>query len=309
MLRGVLVDDDAERSPAVAAAYDHCDALTRRAASNFAWALPAPARRAPARALGRLRLLPRRRRHRRRARGRRRTPPRLLARWREELDAAYAGRPRHPIGVALADAVQRFADRRASTSTRSIAASRWTSTRDRYETWEDDLARYCYRVAGAVGLICIEIFGYRTRRRASTRSNLGLAFQLTNILRDVAEDARARPHLPAARRPRAASAAPRRTCSPGRCTEAFREVMAFECARAGEHYGRARFLLAEEDRADARAGRGDAAHLRAAPPPHHRSVATTSSARACALTRPEKAGLAVAAWVRPHLRFLYRLAG
>ena len=92
----------------LAGAYDHCEAVTRRASSNFYWGF---------------RLLPH---DRRRALcavyafcrsaddmadepGESGDPRRLLARWREELDAVYAGRPRHPIGVALADTVERFA--------------------------------------------------------------------------------------------------------------------------------------------------------------------------------------------------------
>ena len=92
----------------------------------------------------------------------------------------------------------------------------------------------------------------------------------------------------------------------GHCTEAFRELMAFECARAGELYGRARFLLAEEDRQSL------------APAEAMRLIYEQLLRRLMfrrydvfgpkvRLTPPEKAGLAVAAWVRPHLSFLYRL--
>jgi phytoene/squalene synthetase len=84
--------------------------------------------------------------------------------------------------------------------------------------------------------------------------------------------------------------------------------MAFECARAGEHYGRARFLLAEEDRqslAPAEAMRLIYEQLLRRIMFRHYDVFGAK----VRLTRPEKAGLAVAAWVRPHLRFLYRLAG
>jgi len=94
----------------------------------------------------------------------------------------------------------------------------------------------------------------------------------------------------------------------GHCTEAFRQVMAFECARAGEHYGRARFLLAEEDRQSL------------APAEAMRLIYEQLLRRIMfrqydvfgpkiRLTRPEKAGLAVAAWVRPRLSFYYWLAG
>src|SRR5436309_9830520 len=135
---------------ALSAAYDHCEALTRRASSNFYWGF---------------RLLPR---DRRRALcavyafcraaddiadepGAERDRERLLARWRAELEAVYAGRPGHPIGGALADTAERFAIPREHFEA-VIAGVEMDLRRDRYETWEDDLAAYCCRVAGAVGL-------------------------------------------------------------------------------------------------------------------------------------------------------------
>lgn len=292
-------------TPAVAAAYDHCEALTRRAASNFAWAfrlLSAERRRALSavyafcRAADDLADEP----------GQAADVPALLARWREELAAVYAGRARHPIGIALEDAVRRFAIPREHFEA-VVAGVEMDTTRDRYETWEHDLAVYCYRVAGAVGLICIEIFGYRNPSAREYAVELGLAFQLTNILRDVAEDAaRGRIYIPRADLRRFGCA--EEDLLAGRASDAFREVMAFECARAGEHYGRARFLLAEEDRASL------------APAEAMRLIYEQLLRRITyrrwdvfgprvVLTRPEKAGLAVAAWMRPHLSFLYRLAG
>jgi phytoene synthase len=289
----------------LARAYDHCEALTRRAGSNFAWAfrlLPAERRRGLAavyafcRAADDLADGP----------GAAADAGRLLARWRGELAAVYAGRPRHPIGVALADAVGRFAIAREHFEA-VIAGVEMDLVRHRYETWEDDLREYCYRVAGAVGLICIEVFGYQHPSARSYAVNLGLAFQLTNILRDVGEDARrGRIYLPSADLRRFG-------CSEddvlaGRMSEPLREVMAFECARAGEHYGRARFLLAEEDRQPLAAA--EAMRL------IYEQLLRRIMLRGydvfgprITLTRPEKAGLAMAAWVRPHLRFLYRLAG
>jgi 15-cis-phytoene synthase len=179
--------------------------------------------------------------------------------------------------------------------------------RDRYETWEDDLEEYCYRVAGAVGLICIQVFGYQNLSARQYAVELGLAFQLTNILRDVAEDAqRGRIYLPRADLRRFGCR--EEDVLVGHCTDAFRQVMAFECARAGEHYGRARFLLAEEDRqslAPAEAMRLIYEQLLRRIMFRHYDVFGPK----VRLTRPEKAGLAVAAWVRPHLSFLYWLAG
>ena len=291
-------------TPDATAAYAHCEHLTRQAASNFAWAfrlLPHDRRRALSAVYAFCRaaddivdepVMPR-------------DPAHLLARWRTELEAAYAGRPHHPIGVALADAIERFALPRAHFEA-VIAGVEMDLKRDRYETWEE-LAEYCYRVAAAVGLICIEIFGYENPSARQYAVHLGLAFQLTNILRDVGEDGRrGRIYLPRVDLRR--FDCPEEDLLTGHMTEPLRQVMAFECARAGEHYGRARFLLAEEDRQSLAAA--EAMRLI-----YEQLLRRIMFRRydvfgpKVRLTRPEKAGLAVAAWVRPHLRFLYRLAG
>ncbi|HYV57250.1 MAG TPA: presqualene diphosphate synthase HpnD [Candidatus Nitrosopolaris sp.] len=291
-------------TPRATAAYAHCEHLTRQAASNFAWAfrlLPHDRRRALSAVYAFCRAAddivdeP----------GMRRDPAHLLARWRTELEAAYAGRPHHPIGVALADAIERFALPRVHFEA-VIAGVEMDLQRDRYETWEE-LSEYCYRVAAAVGLICIEIFGYQNPSARQYAVHLGLAFQLTNILRDVGEDGRrGRIYLPRVDLRR--FDCPEEDLLTGHMTEPLRQVMAFECARAGEHYGRARFLLAEEDRQSLAAA--EAMRLI-----YEQLLRRIMFRRydvfgpKVRLTRPEKAGLAVAAWVRPHLRFLYRLAG
>jgi phytoene synthase len=119
-------------------------------------------------------------------------------------------------------------------------------TRRRYATF-DELYQYCYRVASTVGLLCIEIFGYQ---RPSTRDyavDLGIAFQLTNILRDVLEDARrGRIYLPL-------EDLHRFDCTEaelltGRYSPRVAALMAFECGRARAYYLRARGALAPEDR-------------------------------------------------------------
>ena len=294
----------AELSPAVAAAYEHCEELTRRAASNFAWAfrlLTAERRRALSavyafcRSADDLADEP----------GDVSDVPRLLARWRQELGAAYDCRPTHPIGVALADAVQRFAIPREHFEA-VVAGVEMDTTRARYEKWEDDLALYCYRVAGAVGLICIEIFGYRNASAHEYAVELGLAFQLTNILRDVAEDAaRGRIYLP--REDFARFGCREEDVLAGRYTEPFRLLMQHECSRAGEYYGRARFSLAEEDRPSLAAA--EAMRLI-----YEQLLRRVMFRRydvfgpKVRLTSAEKAALAIAAWARPHLSFLYRIA-
>jgi phytoene synthase len=290
--------------PTVEAAYEHCENVTRRAASNFYWGfrlLPTDRRRgltavyAFCRAADDIADEP----------GVRTDPARLIARWRDELHAAYAGTPRHPIGIALADAVARFGVPREHFDA-VVDGVEMDLQRTRYARWDGDLAEYCYRVASAVGLIAIEIFGYENPSARDYAVNLGLAFQLTNILRDVAEDAaRGRIYLPLEDFARFGCAED--DVLAGRCTDAFRRLMAFECARAGEYYGRARFSLAEEDRPSLAAA--EAMRLI-----YEQLLRRVMFRRydvfgpRVQLTRAEKAALAIAAWARPHLSFFYRIA-
>jgi len=109
--------------------------------------------------------------------------------------------------------------------------------RTRYETF-DELVEYCRRVASAVGVMCVEIFGCRGPEAREYALHLGLALQVTNIIRDVREDlSRGRVYLPQAdlRRFGCTEAA----LAEGRVTEPVRRLLAFECARAREHYARA----------------------------------------------------------------------
>lgn len=109
--------------------------------------------------------------------------------------------------------------------------------RTRYETF-DELVEYCRRVASAVGVMCVEIFGCRGPEARDYALHLGLALQITNIIRDVKEDlSRGRVYLPQAdlRRFGCTEAA----LAAGRVTDPVRRLLAFECARAREHYARA----------------------------------------------------------------------
>ncbi len=111
-----------------------------------------------------------------------------LAWWREDIARLYAGKAQHPVARALADVVQPF----------SITADQLLTVIDgmamdldynRYPDYET-LKLYCHRVAGIVGLMSARIFGYSDPRTLDYAAELGLAFQLTNIIRDVGEDAR-----------------------------------------------------------------------------------------------------------------------
>jgi phytoene synthase len=121
---------------------------------------------------------------------------RELARWRRELAAAFGdGAPATPQGTALQPIVTQFRLPRAPFDALIEGVEMDLGSR-RYETFAD-LYEYCIRVASAVGLICLEIFGYEDPRSRQYATDLGVALQLTNILRDVSADlARGRLYIP-----------------------------------------------------------------------------------------------------------------
>lgn len=113
----------------------------------------------------------------------------LLARWRELLDAAFRGEATHPVGVALGDAARRFPLEKAwlRDLLDGVAQDLRGDPMERFE----DLERYCYCVASTVGLLVVAVRGLRGPEVASYATHMGVAVQLTNILRDVGEDAAA----------------------------------------------------------------------------------------------------------------------
>ena len=116
----------------------------------------------------------------------------------------------------------------------------------RYETF-DDLFEYCRRVASAVGMICIRIFGCRNAGAREYALNLGVALQLTNILRDVKTDLeRGRVYLPL--EDLAGAGCTVEDLAAGVVTEPVRRLIAFECRRARDFYQRAKAALPPEDR-------------------------------------------------------------
>ena len=111
----------------------------------------------------------------------------------------------------------------------------------RFETF-DELYRYCYQVASVVGLTIIHIFGFDTRSALPLAEKCGVAFQLTNILRDIREDAeRGRIYLPAEDLRR--FGVTEDDLRAGRRSDAFLELMRFEAARARAYYDESRPLL------------------------------------------------------------------
>ena len=167
-----------------------------------------------------------------------------LERWRDELARVYDGVPTHPAAERLQEAVRTFPIPRA-TLLEIIAGVEMDLEQSSYETF-DDLYPYCYRVASAVGLCCIEIFGYSDPAAREYAVNLGVALQLTNILRDVQADARAgRVYLPQEdlRRFRVTGD----DLASGRYTPAFVELMQWQAARAHRYYDQAWACLPPAD--------------------------------------------------------------
>jgi phytoene synthase len=168
--------------------------------------------------------------------------------WRDELGRAFAERPGAPqtaIGRRLAEAAQAFPIH-AGDLAEVLDGVAMDLEQLRYPTWEE-LRLYCRRVASAVGLVCVEIFGHSTDKTRRYARELGVAMQLTNILRDVRVDARlGRIYLPL--EDLARFEVSEEDILGGRCTPAVRDLMHFEIARAGQLYGAARQLLDEHDR-------------------------------------------------------------
>ena len=225
-------------------AYRYCADVTRRSGSSFSaafWMLPKPKRRAlhaiyafcrfaddiaddPA------------------IRGDRAA---LLERWREELDAAYRGKAEHPIGIALGDVVHRF--RLPEEVFEDLLAGIAFDLRGEPVESFDDLREYCYRVASTVGILLVHVMGYRNPRALEYAEVMGIAVQLTNVLRDVGDDAGSgRIYLP--RQELARFGVEAESLGSGPMTDELRLLLGYFAERARIFYERAEALLPDEDR-------------------------------------------------------------
>jgi len=166
--------------------------------------------------------------------------------WRAELARCYdGGAPQTPQGRALQPIVTAFGLPRQPFDD-VIDGVAMDLDRTRYQTF-DDLFEYCRRVASAVGLICIRVFGCHSAAAREYALNLGLALQLTNIVRDVRDDlARGRVYLPLD--DLQAWGCTVEDLARGRMTDGVRGLIAFECRRAREFYAKAAARLPAEDR-------------------------------------------------------------
>jgi phytoene synthase len=164
-----------------------------------------------------------------------------IERWRAEMEEALEGRfSGHPVWPAFHHTVRRFGI--PPEYFREMIAGVFSDLEPRvFETFEQ-LYRYCYQVASVVGLTTIHIFGFDTRSALPLAEKCGVAFQLTNILRDIREDAeRGRVYLPAEDLRRFGVTAD--DLRAGRRSEPFQRLMAFESARARAYYNESQPLL------------------------------------------------------------------
>jgi len=174
-----------------------------------------------------------------------------LAWWRNEIGAAYGGSPRHPVAQALKRVVGEYALPREHFDA-VIDGMEMDLDQNRYLDFAA-LEHYCDCVAGAVGLLSAEIFGYEDPATRGYARDLGIAFQLTNIIRDVGEDARrGRVYVPEDELRRFAVTVS--DILARRATAEFRALMSFQVERARERYARALAALPAKDRRAQRPG-------------------------------------------------------
>ncbi len=165
--------------------------------------------------------------------------------WYKEIDLCYSGHPRHPVTRQLQEVIREFKIPK-DYFFELLRGVEMDFSQYRYKTF-GDLYQYCYRVASIVGLICVEIFGYQNPKVKEHAIQQGLAFQLTNILRDVKEDYRlGRIYIP------------QEDLEKFQYTEKdleerivnsnFKALMQFEADRAKDYYRKAQDLIPPQDR-------------------------------------------------------------
>ena len=171
--------------------------------------------------------------------------------WRKETSEIHGGKPTHPVTQALAEVVKTF-DLPRDKLLEIIDGMQMDLQQTRYLDFKG-LELYCYRVASVVGLLAVEIFGYTNPQTLKYAHDLGIAFQLTNIIRDVGEDARrGRIYLPIDELQRFNVTA--KQITDATYSDNFRALMEFQIERAERYYGQAMALLPAVDRKSQRAG-------------------------------------------------------
>jgi 15-cis-phytoene synthase len=174
-----------------------------------------------------------------------------LAWWRQEIANLFAGKPHHPVSKALQPHLETFSLSEKHLG-EIIDGMEMDLTQTRYLDWKG-LERYCYHVAGVVGLLAARIFGFSEPRTLDYARSLGIAFQLTNIIRDVGEDARKnRIYVPMEDLQK--FGVPASEILGLRQSDGFAKLMAFQAARARAHYDEALHALPPADRKAQRPG-------------------------------------------------------
>ena len=278
--------------PRLATAYDHCARIVRSSGSSFAaafWMLPAERRRALHAVYAFCRLAddiaddPEVREDRNL----------LIARWRDELSAAYLGKSEHPVGIALGDAVHRFRlpQEIFFELLHGVESDLRGETIERFE----DLRLYCYRVASTVGLLVVRLLGCRSPGAYAYAETLGIAVQLTNVLRDVGADASdGRIYLP--REDLERFGVTKESVLAREPSEELRLLLAFEAERARIHFERATKLLPAEDRRRLRAAQAMGAIYRTLLGELHRR-GFPCLAEPIRLSKPRRLAIAAGAWL------------
>ena len=174
-----------------------------------------------------------------------------LAWWRLEVGKLFEGNPSHPVTTALRPLMGKF-QIKAQQLNQIIDGMEMDLAQTRYLDFAG-LARYCDHVAGAVGLVAAGILGYTNPRTAEYARNLGTALQLTDIIRDVGEDARNnRIYLPMDELKK--FEVPAADILQARYSDGFVELMKYQSARADDFDRKAIAALSPEDRRSQRAG-------------------------------------------------------
>ena len=174
-----------------------------------------------------------------------------LAWWRREMEAVYSGNPEHPVGKALKPVVGDY-DLPIELFSEIMDGMEMDLEENRYPDYKS-LQLYCYRVAAVVGLLSAEIFGFENRKTLDYAHDLGIALQLTNIIRDVGEDARRnRIYIPMVELKEFGVTASDILNGEGGAN--FGELMAFQISRARRHYENALGALPIEDRQSQKPG-------------------------------------------------------
>lgn len=168
-----------------------------------------------------------------------------LAWWREQVAQIYTGKPQHPVALALVPLVRQF-NLPQEHLMEIIDGMEMDLNQHQYPDFKS-LQLYCYRVASVVGLLAAEIFGYTDRKTLKYAHDLGIAMQLTNIIRDVGEDARrGRIYLP--QDEMAQFGVHTNDILDARETPAFQQLMQFQIQRAQQYFEQALSELPAVDR-------------------------------------------------------------